>query len=147
MRVYLLKNVERVGFAGEILKVADGFAQNYLFPNKLAVQITDNNEKFYSGKIKQVENKKEALATATSMRAEDIKSTNLVLKRKTHDNGRLYASVAPSEVVDLLAEKNIAVSKSQVHFDKAIKTTGTYDIIIKLSSRLQPVVKLKVVSE
>jgi large subunit ribosomal protein L9 len=44
MRVYLLKNVERVGFAGEILKVADGFAQNYLFPNKLAVQITDNNE-------------------------------------------------------------------------------------------------------
>lgn len=106
MRVYLLKNVERVGFAGEILKVADGFAQNYLFPNKLAVQITDNNEKFYSGKIKQVENKKEALATATSMRAEDIKSTNLVLKRKTHDNGRLYASVAPSEVVDLLAEKN-----------------------------------------
>lgn len=147
MKVYLLKNVERVGIAGEILKVADGFAQNFLFPNKLAVQVTPSNEKFYSSKIKNIENRKEVIATATSMLAEKIKSTSLVLKRKTHDTGKLYASIAHSEVADLLTEKGIAVSKSQVHFDKTIKSTGSYDVIIKLSSRLQPVVKLKVVSE
>lgn len=147
MKVYLLKNVERVGIAGEILKVADGYAQNFLFPKKLAIQITPSNEKFYEGKIKQIENRKEVIASATSMLAEKIKATSLVLKRKTHDSGKLYASIAPSEVADLLAEKGISVSKSQINFDKAIKTTGTYDIIVKLSSRLQPVVKLKVVSE
>lgn len=148
MKVYLLKNIERVGLAGEILKVADGYAQNFLFPNKLAVQITPQNEQFYAGKIKQVEQRKEVIATETSMLAETIKAISLTLKKRTHDNGKLYASVGPSEVVDLLAkEKKISVSKSQVHFDKAIKSVGNYDVTIKLSSRLQPVLKLKVVSE
>ncbi len=148
MKVYLLKNIERIGLAGEILKVADGYAQNFLFPNKLAVQVTPQNEQFYAGKIKQVEQRKEVIATVTSMLAEDIKKTNLTLKKRTHDNGRLYASIAPAEVVDLLAkEKKISISKSQVHFDKSIKTVGTYEVTIKLSSRLQPVLKLKVISE
>lgn len=147
MKVYLLKNVAKVGVAGEILKVADGYAQNFLFPNKLALQVTPSNEKFYQGKIKHIENRKEVIASATSMLAEKIKATSLVLKRKTHDSGKLYASIAPSDVVDLLVEKGISVSKSQVNFDKTIKSTGTYDVIIKLSSRLQPVLKLKIVSE
>ncbi len=147
MKVYLLKNIERVGLAGEILKVADGYAQNFLFPKKLAVPVTASTEEFYSSKIKQVENRKEVIASVTSMLAEKIKSTSLVLKRRIHDNGKLYASVGPAEVVDLLTEKGISVSKSQVAFEKSIKTTGTYDVIIKLSSRLQPVLKLKIVAE
>jgi large subunit ribosomal protein L9 len=147
VKVFLLKNVERIGIAGEILKVSDGYAQNFLFPKKLAVQVTPSNEKYYEGKIKQVENRKEVIASVTSMLAEKIKATALVLKRKTHDSGKLYASIAPSEVADLLTEKGISVSKSQVYFDKSIKTTGSYDITIKLSSRLQPVMKLKIVSE
>lgn len=146
MKVYLLKDVPKIGMAGEILKVSDGYAQNFLFPKKLAVQITPANEKFYEGKIKKIENRKEALASETSMLSEKIKSESLVIKRKTHDSGKLYASIGATEIVDLLAEKGISVAKSQVHFDKTIKTTGTYDVIIKLSSRLQPAVKLKVLA-
>lgn len=147
MKVFLLKDVERVGVAGEILKVSDGYAQNFLFPRKMAIQVTAQNEKFYEGKIKQVEHRKEVIASVTSMLAEKIKSTSLMLKKKTHDGGKLYASIAPSEIADLLAEKGISVSKSQIQIDKSIKTSGNYDITVKLSSRLQPVVKLKVVSE
>lgn len=147
MRVYLLKNVERVGVAGEILKVSDGYAQNFLFPSKLAVQVTPANEKFYQGRIKQVENRKEVIASETSMLAERIKSTPLLLKKKTHDGSKLYASVNPLEIAELFTQKGIAVAKSQVHFDKSIKTTGNYDVVIKLSARLQPIVKLKVISE
>lgn len=147
MKVFLLKDVARVGIAGEILKVADGYAQNFLLPNKLAVQVTAANEKFYTGKIKLVEHRKEVIASVTSMLAEKIKATTLMLKKKTHDGGKLYASVAPSEVADLLSEKGISVSKSQIQFEKSIKSAGNYDVIVKLSSRLQPVVKLKIVSE
>ncbi|NBV40809.1 hypothetical protein EBR77_03105 [bacterium] len=68
----------------------------------------------------------------------------LVLKRKTHDDGKLYASVNPADVVDLLAAKGIKVGKSQIIFDKAIKTTGTYQVTVKLSSKLQPQVTLQV---
>lgn len=147
MKVYLLKDIPKVGMAGEIIKVSDGYAQNFLFPKKLAIQITPQNEKFYEGKIVQIENRKTAVATETSMLSEKIKSESITLKRKTHDTGKLYASVGSHEIVDLLAQKGISVSKSQVHFDKTIKTTGSYDVIIKLSTRLQPVVKLKVVAE
>lgn len=146
MKVYLLKDVEKVGLAGEIIKVTDGYAQNFLFPKKLAVQITPANERFYLDRVRKVENRKEVIATETSMLSEKIKSASLELKRKTHDSGKLYASVGAHEVVDLLAEKGISVAKSQVHFDKTIKTTGIYDVVIKLSSRLQPALKLKVVA-
>ncbi len=147
MKVYLLKDVEKIGLAGEILKVSDGYAQNFLFPKKLAVQITPSNEKFYEGKIKLIENRKSVLASETSVLSEKIKSESLVIKKKTHDSGKLYASIGATEVVDLLAQKGISVAKSQVHFDKTIKTTGNYDVVIKLSSRLQPTVKLKVMAE
>jgi large subunit ribosomal protein L9 len=147
MKVYLLKNVPQVGIAGEILKVSDGFGMNYLIPRNLAVKVTEENESFYQNKVKVVENRKEAVATETSMLAERIKGLTLTIKHKIHDDDRLYASIAPSEIVDLLNEQGIKISKSQVELDKSIKKKGTYDVTIKLSSRLKPVFKLKVVGE
>ena len=81
------------------------------------------------------------------MLAEKIKGLTLTIKHKIHDDDRLYASIAPSEIVDLLNEQGIKISKSQVELDKSIKKKGTYDVTIKLSSRLKPVFKLKVVGE
>ena len=148
MKVYLLKDVEKVGMAREIVKVSDGFAVNFLIPNKLAKEIkSDKDEAFYQLKTKAVENRKEAIATVTSMLAEKIKNTSITLKRKLHDNDKLYGAITAAEIVSLLAEKGISVSKSQVEFDKSIKTKGSHDVIIKLSSRLQPVLKLKIISE
>lgn len=147
MKVYLLKDVQKIGFAGEILKVADGYAQNYLIPNKLAVQITADNEQQYINKQKTIEKRKEAIATETSMLAEKIKSLQLTLAKKMHDDDRLYGSVAPVELVDLLAQKGVKVSKSQIIFEKPIKAKGTFEVTVKLSSRLQPRLKLKIVPE
>lgn len=147
MKVYLVKDVEKVGMAGEIVEVSDGYGSNFLLPRKLAVQITPENEQFYKTRIKHVENRKEVVATATSMLAEKIKSTTIVLKRKMHDDNKLYGSIGSNEIVDLLAEKGISVSKNQVQFDKSIKSKGTYEITIKLSSRLQPQLTIKVVPE
>ena len=150
MKIFLTKNVEKIGLAGEILKVADGFAQNFLFPRKLAVQITPENEAFYTAKIKKVEQRKEVIASSTSMLAETIKTTKITLKRKMHDDGKLYASISPQEVVDALAAERISIRKSQVEFDKPIKAKGTYDdvITITLSTSLKPKLKqLKVVPE
>lgn len=147
MRVYLLKDVERVGIAGEMLSVSDGYAQNFLLPRKLAVQITPENQTFFEKKKKTIEHRKDAIATETSMLAERIKATSVVLKRKMHDGDKLYGSIAPGEIVDALAEKGIKLSKNQVLFDKAIKQKGSYEVIIKLSSRLQPAIKVTVMPE
>ena len=144
MKVYLLQSIEKVGVSGEIINVSAGYAQNFLFPRKLAVEVTVSNEEFFAQRAKKIEHRKEVIATTTSLLSEQIKGITLVIKKKMHDDERLYASVNASEIVDLLAEQNIKISKSQVVFDKAIKAAGSYPVTIKLSSKLQPQLTLKV---
>ncbi len=147
MKVFLRKDIERVGLSGEIIKIGDGYARNYLLPRGLAVEITTKNEAFYQTQAKEVEDRKEVIATQTSMLAEKINSLKLTLKRKIHDDGKLYGAVNANEIVELLAKKGISVSKNQVVIDKSIKEKGSYKVRIKLSSRLNPTVTVMVVSE
>lgn len=146
MKVFLHKDIEKVGMAGEIIKVSDGYARNFLFPKQLAVEITTHNAALYEGKVKQVEHRKEVVATKTSMLAERIGSMNITLKHKMHDDGKLYGAISASEIVDELAKEGINITKNQVLFDKSIKKKGTFSATIKLTSRLKPKIKITVVS-
>lgn len=147
MKVYMLKDVKSVGLAGEVVKVKEGFALNFLVPQKLAIKITSQNEAFYEAKKREVVNREVVISTQTSMLAEKIKALHLVLKRKVHDDGKLYGAVNAIEVVELLAGYGVAVSKSQIEFDKNIKERGTFEITVKLTSKLKPKIGLKVVAE
>lgn len=147
MKVFLLKDIERIGMAGEIVKVSDGFGLNYLIPNKLASEVNEKNESFFKTRTKTIEHRQEVISSKTSMLAEKIKALKVTLKRKMHDDGKLYGSISPAEIVDALAEKGVSISKSQVDFGKSIKEKGAYDITIKLSSKLQPKVSVVIVPE
>jgi len=146
MKVYLLKNIDKVGIAGEIIKVKDGYAKNFLFRQKAAIEVTKKNAAFFEAKAKTVENRKEVIASETSALSETIKDVKIVLKRKTHDDGKLYAAVNPTEIVDALAEQGIKVSKNQVKINKSIKAKGSYKVTIKLTSKLQPELVVQVTS-
>lgn len=147
MKVFLKKDIVGVGLAGEIIKVTDGYALNYLVPKGLGIVITSENEAQFKNKIKVIEKRKEVIATKTSILAERIKALDLVIKRKMHDKTKLYGAISSSEIVDLLGEQGIKVTKSQILLDKSIKERGTFPITIKLSSKLQPAFTLKVVPE
>lgn len=147
MKVFLKKDVEKVGLEGEIVKVSDGYGLNYLIPRNLAIVVTEKNEHFFKDHERQVENRKAVISSQTSMLAEKIGSMQLTVKRKMHDDGKLYGAVSPHEIVDELSKKGIKVSKSQVVFGKSIKEKGSYDVTIRLSSRLQPKVKVSIISE
>ncbi len=147
MKVFLKKDVEKVGMAGEIIKVTDGFARNFLLPKQLAVIITPDNEHQFVKKVKQLEDRKEVIATKTSMLAERINNITIKLQRKMHDDGKLYGAISPIEIVEALAQEGVSISKSQVFFDKSIKNKGTHEVIIKLTSRLKPVMKVAVLPE
>lgn len=138
MKVFLRKDIEGVGFAGEIVKVSEGYARNFLFPRDLGVEITTHNEAFYKNKIKTIENRKEAIATETSMLAEKIKSLKVTLNRKMHDDGKLYGAVSPADIAEALSAQGVTVAKNQVLINKSIKTKGAHKVIIKLTARLQP---------
>ncbi len=145
MKVFLLKDVAKIGMAHEMVNVADGYAINYLIPRKLAVEVRPGNETGFKKRQRHLDKRREVIETHSSMLAERIKSLKLKLRKKVHDNDKLYGAIAPSEIVDLLAGKGIPISKNQVMFNKSIKKAGDHAVMIKLSSRLQPTFTLTVV--
>lgn len=147
MEVYLRKDVEKIGLAGEIIKVGDGFARNFLIPKGLAVEITPHNKSQYLTKIRNVENRKEVIASQTSMFAEKLNTVSITLKRKMHDDGQLYGAINASEVVDALAAQSISITKSQVEFDKSIKSKGSFKVTIKLTTRLKSTISVTIIAE
>jgi large subunit ribosomal protein L9 len=147
MEVYLRKDIEKIGLAGEIIKVGDGFARNYLIPQGLAVEITSHNKNQFVAKIRKVENRKEVIASQTSMFAEKLNTVTMTLKRKMHDDGQLYGSINATEIVDGLATKGISITKSQVEFDKSIKAKGTYRVHIKITNKLKSAITVTIVAD
>ncbi len=146
MKVFLLKDIKNIGMAAEIVDVSEGYAKNFLIPGKSAVQITAKNEALYAQKKLELANRKDVIVSKTSMIAEKIKTITLNLRKKTHDDGKLYGSVSASEISDLLLEKEgISISKSQVIFDKVIKEKGIFEVTIKLTTKIQPKIKVKIV--
>jgi large subunit ribosomal protein L9 len=143
MNVFLLKDIVQVGLKNEIIKVSDGYAANFLFPKKLAVEVTPANEKLYAAKARVVQNRAAIIESTSSVLGDQIANLNLKLKKKM-DGDKLYAAVGQNEIVDLLKEHNISISKSQVIFDKAIKAKGNFEVTIKLSSKIQPKFTLQV---
>lgn len=153
VKVFLLKDVEKIGMAGEIVKVKPGYATNFLIPRKLGVEVTKDNESTFTKRQRVIEHRKEVIATETSMLAEKIKGLTLIIKKKAHgdidneEKQKLYGAIGAGEIVDALAQKGVKIAKSQVDFGKSIKTIGNFEVTIKLSSRLKPAVTVKVVPE
>ena len=144
MKVFLLKDIENVGMAGQIVNVTDGFAANFLFPKKLAQKVMPGAEQFFAQKVKKAEVDAQVLSSKVAMLAERLKTTNLIIKKRVHDDGKLYGSVSADEIVDALKAKSFAVNKKQVVIDKAIRTIGDHKVTIKLSSKLTPEVSVTV---
>lgn len=145
MKVYMLKDVEKVGMAGQVIKVADGYATNFLIPRKLAKKVEEGEKTFFEKRSVKAKIDAQTLNSKIAMLAERIKNMHLVVKERVHDNGKLYGSVGADEVVELLKKKDVNVNRKQVEFKKAIRTVGEHKVAIKLSSKLKPELTLKVV--
>lgn len=148
MEVILRKHVENLGGINEIVKVKDGFARNYLFPNNMAIPATSGNVKNLSAKI-------EAAKTAKAKRVEEARgiaskyhNINLRVVAKAGREGKLFGSVTTQDIADLLqARTGMELDKKKILLQQAIKRTGVYIIIIKLEVGVSATVNLDVVGE
>ncbi len=147
MNVFLLKDVTNIGTEGQIIKVKEGFARNFLLPKKLAVIATQEHVERYKELKKRVGEEIVAQGTRAASIADHIKRTNIIVKQKVNEKGKLYGALNAEDVVDLLKAKNINVNKKQIEFDKAVRTPGEYIITIRLTSKLKPQFKLVVQAE
>jgi len=147
MEVVLLKDVENLGLEGEIKKVKKGYARNFLFPRKLALEATDATLKNLELKLKALEeSRKRKLATASDKK-KLLESLLLEITAKAGDKGKLFGSITSAQVAEKLADAGFT------EFDKKhikvphIKEVGTYTVTVKIIESLNANVKLKVIGE
>lgn len=144
MDVLLLKDIEKIGLAGQVVKVKEGYARNFLFPRKLAKMAATVDVCAFRERLKREKIDASVMGSRLAMLAHQIKYLNVSLKEKANEQGKLYGAVSADEIVALLKEKDITINRKQVEFPKSIRTSGEHTVIIKLSSKVKPEMTLKV---
>ena len=144
MKVILLEDVKNVGQKGQIINAKDGYARNFLFPEKLAIEATEANLKnLENQKRKKEEQEKKILEEAKVLEEELLKKT-IVIKTKAGENGKLFGSITTKEISDVLEkEHKILIDKKKFDLEEPIKSVGEYYVKIKLHPTVT--VKLKVI--
>lgn len=145
MKVFLVEDVKNVGREGEIVSVSDGFARNFILPQKKGIQVTADNASSFARRMEKIKAREEVTQAKKSSLSDRIASLQITLRRKMHDDGKLYGAISAQEIVDVLAEHGVSIAKNQVIFDKSIKDRGVHALTIKLSSSLQPRLAVKIV--
>ncbi|MBQ6811325.1 MAG: 50S ribosomal protein L9 [Firmicutes bacterium] len=137
MKVILLQDVKGQGKKGEIVNASDGYARNFLFPKKLAIEANDANMKAWKrNKAKEEAAAAEKLAEAQAM-AKEIKGKTYVLKAKAGEGERLFGSVTNMDIAAALAEHGVKVDKRNIELENNIKTIGQYKVKIKMHPQVK----------
>jgi large subunit ribosomal protein L9 len=147
MEVILREHVDNLGRRGEIVKVADGYARNFLLPRKLALPATAGNKKHVERErkimeVKEAEEKGQAEAIAARMSSVDI-----AIARRTGDTDQLYGSVTSADIADYLKTKGFEIDRRKLILPEPIKSVGEYTVPLKLHRDVTLPLKVRVVKE
>jgi len=147
MEVILREHVDNLGRRGEVVKVADGYARNYLLPRKLALLATEGNKKQIAReRVKFDATEAEEQKVAQAM-ADRIANVEVEVARKVGETDVLYGSVTSSDIADALAKKGFEVDRRKLVLQEPIKKLGAYSIPVKLQRDVTAQVKVRVVAE
>lgn len=146
MKVILLEDVKSVGKKGELVNASDGYARNFLFPKKLAVEATKSNLNDFELKQKSEEKrKKEELEQAQQM-AKELENKTVTVKVKTGENGKLFGSVTNKEVAEeIVKQTGMNIDKKKVSIGDPIKMVGERTAVIKLHPKVSAEITIKIV--
>ena len=132
MEVILREDIEKLGSRGEVVKVASGYARNFLLPKKLAVAATESNKKIVEQE-RQAHLRKEAKAKGE---AEDLSKlltgVSVTIRQKAGENDQLFGSVTSKDVADALAAANFTIDRRKVQLDEPIKQLGEFKVPVRL---------------
>ena len=145
MEVILIKDMENLGYANDIVSVKPGYANNYLIPQGYAKAATASAKKVLAENLKQRAHKDAKILADAQALAEKIANLPLVVKVKAEE-GKIFGSVTSADIAAALAEKEIVVDRKVISVD-SIKTVGEYEASVKLHREVKAVVKISVVAE
>jgi len=148
MKVILLEKIRNLGALGDTVNVKNGYARNFLIPQGKAVPATPGNLKDFEQRRAELEKAASEKLSDAEKRALSLKDVTITLKRQALDEGRLYGSISVRDIVESLAEKNIAVEKREVNFPQGpIHEVGEFEVEILLHGDVKAVIKVIVEAE
>ncbi len=133
MEIILLERIEKLGAIGDIVTVKDGYARNFLLPNKKALRSNNANKRVFEANRAKIEADNAARRSDAEQAAEGVNGKQIVLIRQSSNAGHLYGSVAVRDVVEALHADGVTnVSKAMVVLERPIKTLGVFDVKVAL---------------
>ncbi|UZK66589.1 50S ribosomal protein L9 [Sphingomonas sp. M1-B02] len=144
MEVILLERVEKLGAIGDVVTVKDGFARNFLLPNKKALRSNAANRKVFEANRERIVSENANRRGEAEQEAKTLEGVSVTLIRQASNTGQLYGSVAVRDLVDALVADGHKVNKSQIVLNKPIKAIGVYDVNVALHPEVSVPVKVNV---
>lgn len=142
MQVILLERVPKLGHMGEIVKVKDGFARNFLLPNHKALRATEANKAKFERDRSSLEARNAEARVAAEVDAKSIDGKTYVIIRQAGEGGHLYGSVSPRDIADAADAQGAHINKNHVHLSAPIKSIGVYEV--EVAPHPEVTVKIKV---
>jgi len=144
MEVILLERIQKLGQMGDVVRVRDGYARNFLLPQKKALRATETNRKLFEEQRAQLEARNlEARKEAESV-SEKLDGTAVVLIRQASERGQLYGSVSSRDIAEALTEVGFTVAKGQILLNAPIKTLGVTEVGVRLHPEVDSTVSVNV---
>lgn len=148
MKVILKVDIKGVGKKGELINASDGYARNYLFPRDYAMEATEGNLASLKEKKDSEKFRKEAEIKEARELAKKISGISVILNVKTGENGRLFGSITSKDISDEIKKQfGFEVDKRKIMLDEVIKSTGTYNIEVKIHTEVNAKLKVEVKGE
>jgi large subunit ribosomal protein L9 len=147
MEVILKEDIVNVGKIGEVVRVRDGYARNYLLPRGLVLIANKKNLKTFEHHKKIVGDQKEKIMRNAKAVGDQLAAVSLVIPMKVGEEGKLFGSVTNMQIEKALKAKGLNVDRRKIHLDAPIKSAGDYEVPIRLSANLTVPLKLSVVSD
>ncbi len=144
MEIILLERIEKLGTIGDVVTVKDGYARNYLLPNKKALRANEANRKVFEANRSKIEADNAARRTEAQGHAGNVEGKSVILIRASSNSGQLYGSVSVRDIVDALNADGADVSKSMIVLERPIKTIGVFDVKVSLHPEVSVTVKVNV---
>jgi len=147
MEVLLRREVEKLGNAGDLVKVAPGYARNYLLPQGLAVTVSKENLRLIEGERKKVVQEEVERVDGLRELAQKLADASITIAEKASPEGHLYGSVGPQQVAAALQEQGFEIDSKMVLLDEPIKELNVYDVPVRFHTDIEATCKVWVVSD
>ncbi|NVD43982.1 50S ribosomal protein L9 [Qipengyuania atrilutea] len=144
MDIILLQRIEKLGTIGDVVTVKDGYARNYLLPQKKALRANESNKKVFEANRERLEKENAERRTEAEKSGEKVDGTEIVLIRASSNTGQLYGSVNVRDIVAGLESKGHEIDKKQVIMGNPIKTIGMHDVRVDLHPEVSVTIKANV---